>query len=140
VKTGPFGGRYRAGGAGAWNPNYGGAGAYGVAGYGPQNNPYYKYGSGAYNKQTGNGYVTSGGQTTVNGQNYGGQETTQFKKGQGLNSNVATDNKGDYSVQWTPGSEPTYTQTAPPGSGAPNIPSAGSVANSVVNATVPARR
>jgi hypothetical protein len=133
VRTGPLGGRFRGGGAGVWNPNYGGAGAYGVAGTGPNNNPYYKYGAGAFNKQTGKGAYTSGGQATINGKNYGGEETTQFTQGQGYTRNVETDNHGDYTVTKTKGSAPVVTQTAPPGSGAPNMPSAGSVSNAALN-------
>lgn len=113
---GPNGGTYKGGRAGIAMPGVGGIGARSMSGTAANGNAYSGYGRGAYNAQTGQGVYNSGKSYTnaQTGQQYGFDQNTQFAKGQGGQTTIQTENKGDYTVDWQKGQKPSVTQTVYP--------------------------
>ncbi|MFN8552472.1 MAG: hypothetical protein U0103_13435 [Candidatus Obscuribacterales bacterium] len=65
-----------------------------------------------YNAQTGQGTRSSSEQIqTASGKDYGYTGSTNYTKGQGGQTTIDTQNKGDYSVDWQKGQKPVVTQT-----------------------------
>jgi hypothetical protein len=68
-----------------------------------------------YNAQTGQGTSNSSEQfKNAAGQTAGYNGNTTFAKGQGGDTQINTDNKGDYNVDWAKGQKPVVTQTPAP--------------------------
>jgi len=68
------------------------------------------YTKNAYNAQTGQGTRSSSEQIqTASGKAYGYNGTTNYTKGQGAQSTIDTQNKGDYTVDWQKGQKPVVT-------------------------------
>lgn len=108
--AGPNGGNFQTAGAGAYKP---GVGAFRQGGFSGQT-ANGGTGSGTsgfkYNAQTGQGtQATSAQFKTANGQNYGGNESTSFTKGQGGDTSLQTDNHGSYNIDWQKGEKPVVT-------------------------------
>jgi hypothetical protein len=73
------------------------------------------YTNSKYNAQTGQGTRSSSEQVkNAAGQNYGYNGNTSYTKGQGGDSQINTDNHGDYNVDWAKGQKPVVTQTPAP--------------------------
>jgi hypothetical protein len=108
--AGPNGGNFQSAGAGAYAP---GAGAFRQGGFsGTAANGATGAGNSSmrYNAQTGQGTQNSAGQfTSASGQNYGGNESTNFTKGQGGTTDLQTDNHGSYDINWANGQKPVVT-------------------------------
>ncbi len=63
-----------------------------------------------YNAQTGQGTRSSSEQIqTAAGKDYGYNGSTNYTKGQGGQTTIDTDNKGDYSIEWQKGQKPVVT-------------------------------
>ncbi|MBY0357543.1 MAG: hypothetical protein K2W82_06030 [Candidatus Obscuribacterales bacterium] len=113
---GPNGGVYKGGRAGMAIPGVGAVGGRAVSGTSASGNHYAGYGGGAYNAQSGQGLYNGGKSYThaQTGQQYGYDQSTQFVKGQGGQTTIQTENKGDYTVDWQKGQKPSVTQTVYP--------------------------
>ncbi len=109
------GGTYQGAGGAAWKKGVGGAGQSAVSGTAANGSTYSGYKNGRYDAQTGQGTYSSGKtyNDAVGGQQYGYSQDTQFAKGQGGQTTIDTQNKGDYTVDWQQGQKPVVTQTAP---------------------------
>ncbi|HEY9733759.1 MAG TPA: hypothetical protein V6C89_17720 [Drouetiella sp.] len=64
-----------------------------------------------YNAQTGQGNRSSSEQIqTAAGKDYGYTGNTSYAKGQGGQTTIDTQNKGDYNIDWQKGQKPVVTQ------------------------------
>jgi hypothetical protein len=118
------GGSYQGAGGAAWKRGVGGVAQTGVSGTTASGNDFAGYKKGAYNAQTGQGAYDSGKSYTnaQTGQQYGYNQNTDFTRGQGGETTIDTQNKGDYQVDWQKGQKPTVTQTSTPASNPSTTP------------------
>ncbi|HEY9713949.1 MAG TPA: hypothetical protein V6C72_10795 [Chroococcales cyanobacterium] len=103
-----MGGTYEGAGGAAWRRGVGGVERNGFQGTTANGSTYAGYNNARYNAQTGQGTI-NGGKTfdnAANGQQYGYTENTQFTRGQGGETTIDTDHKGDYQVDWQKGQKP----------------------------------
>jgi hypothetical protein len=96
---------------------YGKGGFFGTAasGTGPGGSTYKGFRRGRYNAQTGTGAYSSGKSVydAKNGNTYGYSQDTAFTKGSGAQTSLDTQNKGDYTIDWSKGAKPVVTPVAP---------------------------
>lgn len=111
--AGPNGGTFQGGTAGAFKKGVGGFRKSAFQSTGPNGGSASGYMNSKYNAQTGQGTRNSGfsGQT-ASGQNYGYTGDTNYTKGQGGQTTIDTQNKGDYTVDWQKGQKPVVTETS----------------------------
>lgn len=68
-----------------------------------------------YDATTGQGTSAKGRDVnTVNGESYGYDASTTYTKGQGFTTSLDTQNKGDYTIDYSKGSKPVVTPSVPP--------------------------
>jgi hypothetical protein len=110
--TGPNGGSANGGALAGWKRGVGGFEGTNLNATGPGGSTYNGFTRGKYNAQTGLGTYNSSRQIkdAQNGKNYGYTDNTSFQKGQGGQSQIDTDNHGDYTVDWSKGQKPVVTQ------------------------------
>lgn len=69
------------------------------------------YSRNVYNAKTGQGTRSSSEQLqTASGKDYGYTGNTNYTKGQGGETTIDTQNKGDYQIDWQKGQKPVVTQ------------------------------
>lgn len=108
--AGPNGGSLQTGGAFGYRRGVGGARGSAWQGTTPNGGSGAGWSKGTYNAQTGQGTRASSEQfTTAAGKQYGYDGNTSYTKGQGGTTNISTENKGDYQVDWAKGQKPVVT-------------------------------
>jgi hypothetical protein len=96
---------YKRGIGGVRHAGWNGTAANGSSGHGYVNN--------VYNGKTGLGNRNSSEQLqTASGKDYGYNGSTTYSKGHGGDTQIDTDNHGDYNIDWAKGQKPVVTQTS----------------------------
>jgi len=115
--TGANGGTFNTGGGFAYKRGVGAGRSSGWNGTAPNGSSGSGYSNMRYNAQTGQGTRNSSEQVkNAAGQTAGYNGNTTFTKGQGGDTQIDTDHKGDYNVDWAKGQKPTVTETPAPAS------------------------
>lgn len=108
--TGPNGGTFQGGTGGAFKKGVGGFRHSQFQGTGANGGSANGYMNSKYNAQTGQGSRESGvSATSAGGQNYGYDAQSTYTRGQGGQTTIDTQNKGDYTVDWQKGEKPVVT-------------------------------
>jgi hypothetical protein len=110
--TGANGGTVQGAGVAGWKRGVGAFEGTNTSATGPGGSTYNGFSRGIYNAQTGNGSYNSSRQVynAQNGQNYGYTNSTTYTKGQGGQTQIDTDHRGDYTVDWGKGQMPVVVK------------------------------